>query len=108
MSVVHFDRLIPRHHFSKHTFQTHQLKPALLREPMVSAETPDRHKEMQDEENGPQMSSGFVWSAVVTTFQQPGTAELIHKSKKVLKTLTTMLQITGGQETFEHWPSLPI
>lgn len=86
VSVVHFDRLILRHYFSKFTFQTHQLKPALPREPrfsMVSSDTPVSHKEMQDEENGSQMSSGFVWSEVITTFRQPHPAELIHKGKTV-------------------------
>lgn len=85
-SVVHFGRLILRHYFSKLTFQTHQLKPALRREPMisvVSSDTPARQKEMKDEENGPQMSSGSVWSEVITTFQQARTAELIHKGKRV-------------------------
>lgn len=56
---------------------------------MVSSDTPARQKEMKDEENGPQMSSGFVWSEVRTTFQQPSTAELIHKGIRVLKPLMT-------------------
>lgn len=73
-------------YFSKLTFQTHQLKPALPREPRfstVGSDSPARQKEVQDEENDPQMSSGFVWSEVITNFEQPCPAELIHRGKRV-------------------------
>lgn len=82
--VVHFDRLILSHYFSELILQTHQLPTALLREPRhstVSPYTQAMHKNLQDEKNSPQMSSGFVWSAVTTAFQQPSRVELIHKGK---------------------------
>lgn len=88
MKVADFDRLILSHYFSELILQTCQLQTALLREPRCSTVSPytqAMHKKLQDEKNGPQMSSGFVWSAVITTFQQPSRIELFHKGKPLQK-----------------------
>lgn len=82
--VVRFDRLILRRYFSELILQTHQLQSALLRETRCSTVRPctqAMHKKLQDEKNSPQMSSGFVCTAVIATFQQPSKTELIHKGK---------------------------
>ena len=67
----------------------------------MSPHAQDMHKKLQDEKNGPQVDSGFVWSAVITTFLQPSRIELIHKGKKLYKRLMMILwvyQWTGDLE----------
>lgn len=57
----------------------------------MSPHTQDMHEQLQDEKNGPQVDSGFVWSAVIT-FLQPR-IELIHKGKKLYKRLMMILWV---------------
>lgn len=67
MRVVHSDRLILSHYFSDSYFKPINYR-LLCTEAVPSPHTQDMHKKLQDEKNGPQKNSGFVWSAVIKTY----------------------------------------